>query len=92
MVALLDTLEAQGIVSRHPQAQDRRRNVVELTASGRKVLAQAAEAQRIAEQEYLAPLSAPAVQQLRTALQAIVTQTEASIRDHCTGPSTYPKP
>src|ERR1700744_1201527 len=31
MVALLDTLEAKGLVSRHPHTEDRRRNVVELT-------------------------------------------------------------
>ena len=34
MVALLDALEAKGLVTRHPHAGDRRRNVVELTPAG----------------------------------------------------------
>ena len=34
MVAIIDALEAQGIIARHPDAEDRRRNVVELTPAG----------------------------------------------------------
>jgi DNA-binding MarR family transcriptional regulator len=72
MVALLDALEAKGLVARHPHAGDRRRNVVELTAAGRQTLHAATEASDAAEQRFLAPLTEPAARQLRAALQALV--------------------
>jgi DNA-binding MarR family transcriptional regulator len=74
MVAMLDTLEGKGLVSRHPDATDRRRNVVELTATGQDTLRRAVEASDEAEREFLAPLSPQAAQQLRNALHTIVTQ------------------
>jgi DNA-binding MarR family transcriptional regulator len=73
MVALLDTLEAKGLVSRHPDADDRRRNVVELTTAGQDTLQQATLASADAERALLAPLSPQAAQQLRDSLRAIVT-------------------
>jgi len=73
MVAMLDTLEGKGLVSRHPDANDRRRNVVELTDAGRDILQRAVKAGDDAERALLAPLSAQAAQQLRDSLQAIVT-------------------
>jgi DNA-binding MarR family transcriptional regulator len=73
MVALLDTLQGKGLVSRHPDANDRRRNVVELTEAGRKTLSQAIEASDEAERALLAPLTPQAAQHLRTALRTIVT-------------------
>jgi len=73
MVALLDTLEGKGLVSRHPDADDRRRNVVGLTDAGQGTLRQAVKASDDAEQAFLAPLSPQAAQQLRNSLQAIVT-------------------
>ena len=73
MVAMLDTLEGKGLVSRHPDADDRRRNVVELTDAGRDILQRAVKAGDDAERALLAPLSAQAAQQLRDSLQAIVT-------------------
>jgi DNA-binding MarR family transcriptional regulator len=72
MVALLDTLEGKGLVSRHPHADDRRRNVVALTEAGRDTLRRAAEATDRAEREFLAPLSSSAAQQLRDSLRTIV--------------------
>jgi DNA-binding MarR family transcriptional regulator len=72
MVALLDALEAKGLVTRHPHAGDRRRNVVELTPAGRRTLHAATEASDAAEQRFLGPLTEPAARQLRAALQAIV--------------------
>ena len=72
MVALLDTLEGKGLVSRHPDAEDRRRNVVELSAAGQDVLRRATKAAEDAERELLAPLSPQAARQLRDSLQAIV--------------------
>jgi DNA-binding MarR family transcriptional regulator len=77
MVALLDTLEGKGLVSRHPHADDRRRNVVELTDAGQNTLQRAAEASDEAEREFLAPLSPQTAQQLRTSLQTIVTHPDS---------------
>jgi DNA-binding MarR family transcriptional regulator len=73
MVALLDTLEGKGLVSRRPHADDRRRNVVELTDAGHDTLRRAARASDDAEREFLAPLGPQAAQQLRSSLQTIVT-------------------
>lgn len=72
MVALLDALEAKGLVSRHPHARDRRRNVVELTETGRDTLRTAIEVSDAAERELLAPLTPQAAEQLRTSLQKIL--------------------
>lgn len=72
MVALLDTLEGRGLVSRHPHADDRRRNVVELTDTGQDTLRRAAKASDDAERAFLAPLSPQAAQQLRNSLQTLV--------------------
>jgi DNA-binding MarR family transcriptional regulator len=74
MVALLDTLEGKGLVSRHPDADDRRRNVVELTDAGQDILRRAGAASENAERAFLAPLSPEHGRQLRSSLQAIVTQ------------------
>jgi DNA-binding MarR family transcriptional regulator len=69
MVALIDTLERKGLVTRHPDADDRRRNVVELTDAGREVLRHATKASNEAESAFLSPLTAAAADNLRTALQ-----------------------
>ncbi|MDQ0378701.1 MarR family winged helix-turn-helix transcriptional regulator [Amycolatopsis thermophila] len=79
MVAMLDTLEGKGLVSRHPHAEDRRRNVVELTERGRVVLGRALEASDEAERRFLASLSTRAAQQFRDSLRAIVAQRQAGI-------------
>ncbi|TDC54281.1 MarR family transcriptional regulator [Actinomadura sp. KC345] len=72
MVAMLDALEGKGLVSRHPHAEDRRRNVVELTDAGRDTLRLATDATDKAEREYLAALTPKAAEQLRTSLQKLV--------------------
>ena len=74
MVALLDTLQNKGLVSRHPHTEDRRRNVVELTEAGQDTLQRASAATDEAERTFLAPLSSQEAQHLRDSLQAIVTQ------------------
>jgi DNA-binding MarR family transcriptional regulator len=76
MVALVDALEGKGLVARHPHAQDRRKNVVELTATGGVTLRAATRASDEAERRFLAPLSSSATQQLKDALYALVTQPE----------------
>lgn len=72
MVALLDTLERKGLVARHPHAEDRRRNVVELTEDGQQTVLGANAAAEVAERELMAPLSEAEAKQLRESLQAIV--------------------
>ncbi len=74
MVGLLDALEDKGLVSRHTDADDRRRNVVELTDAGQDTLRRAGAASEEAEREFLAPLSPQAAEQLRNSLHAIVHQ------------------
>jgi len=73
MVALVDALEAKDLVERQRDPHDRRRNVVELTATGRRTLHAAETAARRAEARFLAPLDDAAVAQLRTTLQALTT-------------------
>ncbi|MBW4717233.1 MarR family winged helix-turn-helix transcriptional regulator [Saccharothrix obliqua] len=72
MVAMLDALEGKGLVSRHPDAEDRRRNVVELTDAGQDVLRRATEASDEAERRFLAPLDPRAARQLRDSLRIVV--------------------
>jgi DNA-binding MarR family transcriptional regulator len=73
MVALLDALEAKGLVTRHPHAGDRRRNVVELTPAGQQTMRAATEASDDAERRFLSPLTEQAAGRLRAALQLLVT-------------------
>ena len=61
-------LEGKGLVARRPDAGDRRRNVVELTAAGRTTLAGATRASDEAEQQLLADLDAGEAAQLRQLL------------------------
>ena len=72
MVALVDVLEDKGLVQRQPHAEDRRRNVVELTAQGRDRLQQAGEAAQEAELRFLAPLSRKDAQRLKAALLTVI--------------------
>ena len=72
MVAVLDTLERKGLVSRHPDVHDRRRNLVQLTASGQETVRRAREASDEAERTLLAALSSTDAERLREALQAVV--------------------
>src|ERR1700744_3880763 len=72
MVTRLDALEEKGLVSRHPHAQDRRRNVVELTDAGRDTVRRATKATERAEAALLAALTPQQAERLREALQVIV--------------------
>lgn len=71
-VARIDALEAKGLVSRHPHAGDRRRNLVELTDGGRETVRRATQASERAEAALLASLTAQEGERLRTMLQAVV--------------------
>lgn len=80
MVALLDTLEGKGLVARHPHAEDRRRNVVELTETGQDTVRRATDASDAAEREFLAPLDEASARQLRDSLRVIVSQAATEAR------------
>jgi DNA-binding MarR family transcriptional regulator len=71
MVALVDALEDKGLVRRHAHAEDRRRNVVELTEAGHGTLHRAGQAAQEAERRFLAPLSCKDAQRLKAALLAV---------------------
>jgi DNA-binding MarR family transcriptional regulator len=73
MVGLLDGLEAKGLVTRRPQAGDRRRNVVELTGKGQDTLERGVRASDEAERVLLSPLAPEERPFLRRMLQAIGT-------------------
>ena len=77
MVAIIDALEAKGIIARHPDAEDRRRNVIELTPAGHDVLDQATAASDAAEAELLAPLSPEESEQLRDLLARVIAHGSA---------------
>jgi DNA-binding MarR family transcriptional regulator len=72
MVALLDELEAKGLVARRPHPEDRRRNIVELTEKGRETLGAATRAYRDAERRFLAPLGEAGAERLKEALRVLV--------------------
>jgi DNA-binding MarR family transcriptional regulator len=68
MVALIDGLEAKGLVARRADAGDRRRNVLELTGDGRTALVRAVRASDEAERQLLRELDDAESAQLRTLL------------------------
>jgi DNA-binding MarR family transcriptional regulator len=72
MVAFLDTLEGKGLVARRPDANDRRKNVIVLTAAGDDMLRDATRASDEAERRFLAPLTRPAAEQLKRALNQVI--------------------
>jgi DNA-binding MarR family transcriptional regulator len=85
MVALIDTLEARGLVERRRSAQDRRKNTVQLTPTGQDRLRRAEQARQEMERQFLAPLSASDAEALVRALQALVIAPEGADRP---GPAT----
>jgi len=71
MVALVDVLQDKGLVERRRSAQDRRKNIVELTAAGRRCLAGAGQARDRAERRFLAPLGDAEAARFVRALQTL---------------------
>ncbi|GAA2026367.1 MarR family transcriptional regulator [Catenulispora yoronensis] len=57
MVALVDDLEAKDLVERHRSPEDRRKNIVGLTAHGKKTLAEGERLHKETESAFLAELS-----------------------------------
>jgi DNA-binding MarR family transcriptional regulator len=56
LVGLLDELEPAGLVERRRDPADRRRHVVQMTATGRKTLAKLRALSKNIEEDFLAPL------------------------------------
>ncbi len=71
MVALLDGLEAKGLVARQADPADRRRNVVALTSGGSRTLEKAVRASDKAEAQLLGALDESEQAQLRTLLARV---------------------
>jgi DNA-binding MarR family transcriptional regulator len=80
MVARIDALEDKGLVARRPHPEDRRRNVVELTDTGRATVRQATEASEGAEAAMLASLTPKEAEGLREALHIIVAPPASSTK------------
>ena len=72
MVALIDDLQLKGLVQRRQDPDDRRKNVVELTDTGRGTVRQAAEAVEQAEQDFLRPLSAAETTRFKETLRTLL--------------------
>ena len=72
MVALLRVLADDRLVARRPDESDRRRNVIEITAAGRRRLAELGDVVAAAQESLLAPLSPAERAGLTAALRRIV--------------------
>ncbi|MFJ2832874.1 MarR family winged helix-turn-helix transcriptional regulator [Streptomyces sp. NPDC087263] len=71
MVAFVDTLEGKELVERRRSPQDRRKNIVRLTPTGRERLRDAEFARQEMERRFLAPLSSTDATCLVRALQSL---------------------
>jgi DNA-binding MarR family transcriptional regulator len=74
MVALVDALEAKGLVERHRSPQDRRKNIVVLRPGGQDCLRDAGQARDEVEREFLGPLGDALSRQFVRALQILASQ------------------
>ena len=68
VLGIIDALEARGAIRRTRDPADRRRSLLEITASGRKLHTKASAAVAIAERDFLAPLAGADRKQLRRLL------------------------
>ena len=87
LVGLLNPLEADGYLSRERDPADRRRHVVTLTRTGEQQLDRAAQAQRDAEDELFAGLTATQRNQLRALLRVLREQLTPE-QTTCASPGT----
>jgi len=72
MVALIDGLERKSLVQRRPLPDDRRKNIVQLTAAGSETLAGATRAADDAERRFLGPLGEAGAERFKDALRALL--------------------
>src|SRR3954452_14518902 len=84
LVTLLNPLEAEGLVSRERDPEDRRRHLVTLTAAGEKRLASAARAQKDTQGALFAALDNDQREQLRGLLLALSDGLAADAGSACT--------
>lgn len=73
MVAVVDELERRGLVERRRNPDDRRAYSLHPTSKGRRMLRQASEAAKRAEDEFLAPISAGDRRRLKQLLQTLIS-------------------
>ena len=85
IVLLLNELESRGFVIRRRDADDRRRHLVEMTASGRQALAKAEKGREAIEDEIFAGLTDDERQTLRMLLLRVL---ETQARAAATGART----
>ncbi|HEV3379369.1 MAG TPA: MarR family transcriptional regulator [Trebonia sp.] len=93
MVTLIDGLEAKELVRRRQDPGDRRRNVVELTDSGRSAVTLADDAAARAEREFLRPLPADEAERFRKNLCTLLGDNPGSqppLGDNPGSPSPRP--
>ena len=76
MVALVDELEDKGLVERRRSPDDRRKNIVELTARGKKTLAEGERRHQEAEKAFLADLTPIEADLFVRILKRLATDTE----------------
>jgi DNA-binding MarR family transcriptional regulator len=76
LVALLDSLEDRGLVTRQRDPQDRRRHVVSITREGTRALGRLRELVVEYENEFLAPLDADDRAQLHALLGRLAQQND----------------
>jgi DNA-binding MarR family transcriptional regulator len=69
---LLDTLEERDLIERRRSPEDRRRNLVALTAKGETVLDQAERIRANVERKFLAPLGKAGAERFRADLQTLL--------------------
>jgi DNA-binding MarR family transcriptional regulator len=73
MVAMVDGLEGKGLVERRTHPGDRRKNLVDLTAAGRRTLRKARRAYDDVERRFLAPLGEADARRLKDSLHTLIT-------------------
>jgi len=78
MVSLLDALESRGIVTRSPDPDDRRRNLVQLTSAGAEIYSAGEAVRKAVEGEFLAPLDKASRENLRQSLHILVIDPQAN--------------
>jgi DNA-binding MarR family transcriptional regulator len=88
LVTLLNPLEAEGLVTRQRDPDDRRRHLVTLTAAGERHLVSASRAQKEAEDALFASLADGQREQLRTALIALRDGLGGDPESACTAEQT----
>lgn len=92
LVTLLNPLEADGLVARERDPNDRRRHLVTLTAAGEQRLDSASRAQLQADDELLASLDQDQREQLRALLIALYDGLAGDPTSACSGEGDAPGP